>query len=66
MQDLRYILRVFLVGVLLFTPLLERAFVLSLHVVKLHVVKLVPFRHLVRITDEVCWIRRNRSDNKQS
>ena len=27
-QDLRYILRVFLVGVLLFTPLLERAFVL--------------------------------------
>ena len=27
-QDLRYILRVFPVGVLLFTPLLERAFVL--------------------------------------
>ena len=27
-QDLRYILRVFLVGVLLFTPLLECAFVL--------------------------------------
>ena len=29
-------------------------------------IKLVPFRHLVRIPDEVCLIRRNRSDNKQS
>ena len=31
-QDLRYILRVFLEGVLLFTPLLERAIVLQLYV----------------------------------
>ena len=30
-------------------------------------IKLVPFTHdLVRIPDEVCLIRRNRSDNKQS
>ena len=28
-------------------------------------IKLVPLRHLVRIPDEVCLIRRNRSDNKQ-
>ena len=29
-------------------------------------IKLVPFRHLVRIPDEVCLIRRDRLDNKQS
>ena len=28
-------------------------------------IKLVPLRHLVRIPDEVCLNRRNRSDNKQ-
>ena len=28
-------------------------------------IKLVPFRQLVRISNEVCLIRRNRSDNKQ-
>ena len=29
-------------------------------------IQLVPFSHLVRIPDEVCLIRRNRPDNKQS
>ena len=55
-QDLRYILYVFAVHTVTGT----RFCTINL------CIKLVHFIHLVRIPDEVCLIRRNRSENKQS
>ena len=54
-QDLRYILYVFAVH----TGTGTRYCTINLYI------KLVPLIHLVRIPDEVCLIRRNRSENKQ-